>query len=171
MNEYTIEPIQLLVDNTQPEYPQNVVRIAANVSVHNDAGHGVGLQYVFDVSGQPPADEFTAYDQLTKEQVISWITADGMADQVTEAYAAADQLLVVSSRPVQNPGLPWLPPAPLYPPLPGSAPASTVTTSISTSTEGFIMREDISFEKKLAKTLIKFGLLETDPTEIPVATL
>jgi hypothetical protein len=55
----------------------------------------------------PDADSFVRFDDLTKEQVLSWIWARGVDKDVTEA-AVAQQLADRINPPVIMPPLPWL---------------------------------------------------------------
>jgi hypothetical protein len=110
MIQHKIEVINLVVDNSQPEYLKYVIRVVAAITAEDDdLGIGTVLQYSFDLSVTPPAEEFTPYDQLSKEQVTAWLLSDSMSEQLTAAYAAVDELLIPTVQPIQSLGLPWVP--------------------------------------------------------------
>ena len=50
--------------------------------------------------------KFTPYDQLTQEQVLGWIWANGVDKDATEA-AVAQQIATAKNPPVVTPPLPW----------------------------------------------------------------
>ena len=136
MNQHWINISRLIVDNTQPEYPQYVVKVVAMVAGKMEGDtREFGIQYVFDVAGQPPADTFTSYDQLSEEQVLAWINSEGMAEQVADAYARVDALITPVAMPIQDATPPWVPAETpgLLPPA-GAASASVVTDTSATST-------------------------------------
>ena len=51
-------------------------------------------------------EAFTPYDQLTKEQVLGWIWANGVDKDATEA-AVAQQIENQINPPIVSPALPW----------------------------------------------------------------
>lgn len=53
-----------------------------------------------------PHEQFTAYDDLTKETVLGWIWANGVDKAATEA-AVAQQIANQINPPVITPPLPW----------------------------------------------------------------
>tara|TARA_R110000868_G_scaffold54001_2_gene169281 strand:- start:3990 stop:4301 length:312 start_codon:yes stop_codon:yes gene_type:complete len=53
-----------------------------------------------------PEGSFTPYDQLTQEQVLGWVWANGVDKDATEAAVAA-QLQAQINPPVVTPPLPW----------------------------------------------------------------
>lgn len=53
-----------------------------------------------------PGDPFTPYAALTQEQVLSWIWANGVDKDATEA-AVTQQLQSLVNPPVVQPPLPW----------------------------------------------------------------
>jgi hypothetical protein len=136
MNQYNIEPVRLIVDNTQPTRPLHVTNVVSMISTTNTTTNVyTAVQYVFDLSNQPEAAVFTPFDQLTEDQVISWVTADTMSDQTAAAYLKLEQLLSpsTSSSVILMPSLPWNPPPPTYDPNSNGAPAVS-TSSSSTAT-------------------------------------
>ena len=50
--------------------------------------------------------KFTPYDQLTQQQVLGWIWANGVDQSATEA-AVAQQIATAKNPPVVTPPLPW----------------------------------------------------------------
>ena len=57
-----------------------------------------------------PSGSFTPYADLTQEQVLGWIWANGVDKTATEA-AVEQQLANLQNPPVVSPALPWLTPA------------------------------------------------------------
>jgi len=53
-----------------------------------------------------PEDDFTPYEELTLEQVLGWIWANGVDKEATEAAIAA-QIEAQKDPPVIHPPLPW----------------------------------------------------------------
>jgi len=53
-----------------------------------------------------PTGSFTPYDQLTQEQVLGWVWANGVSKEDTEAAVEA-QLQAQINPPVVTPALPW----------------------------------------------------------------
>lgn len=53
-----------------------------------------------------PGDPFTPYDQLTQDQVLGWVWANGVDKDSAEA-AVAQQIANQINPPVVNPPLPW----------------------------------------------------------------
>lgn len=53
-----------------------------------------------------PEGQFTAYEDLTQETVLSWIWANGVDKDATEAAVLA-QIETARNPPVVQPGLPW----------------------------------------------------------------
>lgn len=53
-----------------------------------------------------PGNPFTPYDQLTQQQVLGWIWANGVDQAVTEA-AVQQQINNQINPPVVTPSLPW----------------------------------------------------------------
>ena len=53
-----------------------------------------------------PGTSFTPYDQLTQEQVLSWVWANGVDQTATEA-AVEQQIQNQINPPVVQPPLPW----------------------------------------------------------------
>jgi hypothetical protein len=54
----------------------------------------------------PDPESFTPYASLTQEQVLSWIWANGVDKDATEA-AVAQQIENQKNPPVVSPALPW----------------------------------------------------------------
>lgn len=54
----------------------------------------------------PIQEEFTPFDQLTQEQVLSWIYGQGVDKEATEA-AVQQQIDNQANPPVVKPPLPW----------------------------------------------------------------
>ena len=54
-----------------------------------------------------PTGSFTPYDQLTQEQVLGWVWANGVSKEATEAAVEA-QLQAQINPPVVNLPIPWL---------------------------------------------------------------
>lgn len=54
---------------------------------------------------------FTPYDQLTQEQVLGWVWANGVDKDAVEANVQK-QLADKINPPIVQPPLPWLPPTP-----------------------------------------------------------
>lgn len=140
--QYNIEILQLVVDNTNTNYPKTVIRAITAVSVEDtDTHRGAGIGWVFDLSAQAPADVFTPFEQLTKEQIMSWILVPGMAEQVSAAHTAVDQIFNPPVQEQQAVTPPWVPlPTVNTPAMAGGGSAntpysstSTLTTSTSTS--------------------------------------
>ena len=137
MIQYKIEILQLVVNNTNTDYPKNVVRAITAVSVEDtDTHRGASIGWVFDLSAQPPADVFTPYEQLTKEQIMSWITVPGMVDQVTAAHTAVDEVFQPSVQSEQALRAPWIPLPTVSANTNGASPANstTATSFMTTST-------------------------------------
>ena len=62
---------------------------------------------VYSTTGVPaPEGSFTPYDQLTQEQVLGWVWANGVDKAATEA-AVAQQIANQINPPVVTPPLPW----------------------------------------------------------------
>jgi hypothetical protein len=64
---------------------------------------------VYSTCSLPEADptNFIAYDELTKEQVLAWVYANGVNKEATEAAVAAQ--IEAQKNPVTvQPQLPWL---------------------------------------------------------------
>jgi hypothetical protein len=55
----------------------------------------------------PDAADFTPYDQLTKDQVLGWVWANGVDRDATEA-AVAQQIALQKNPVVVSPPLPWV---------------------------------------------------------------
>jgi hypothetical protein len=53
--------------------------------------------------------EFTPYNQLTKDQVLGWIWANGVDKDATEA-AVEGQIENQKNPPIVSPKLPWVTP-------------------------------------------------------------
>jgi hypothetical protein len=138
MNLPSIYIIKLVVDNTQPQYPQRVVSIIANLSGTNNGGEQ-GMSYLFDVSAQTLSDNFVPYAQLTEEQLVEWIRSPALADQLAAAHAEFDSAFGATVPPIAYLDPPWVPqPVTPLPPADindgGSSPSATATTGTSTST-------------------------------------
>lgn len=58
----------------------------------------------------PTGSAFTPYDQLTQEQVLGWVWANGVDKDATEA-AVNQQIANQVNPPVVTPPLPWATPA------------------------------------------------------------
>ena len=58
------------------------------------------------VSFSAPEGTFTPYDQLTQEQVLGWVWANGVDKEVTET-AVQQQINNQINPPVVTPKLPW----------------------------------------------------------------
>lgn len=160
-NNHEIEILNLVVDNSQPEYPNLVVKVLAIVKATTpDLTLGAGYQRLFDISGEPPADTFTAYELLTKEMVMEWLMAPGMADQIAEAYAEADRMLVPPS-PVDNLSPPWVP-KPTMSIINASesdtngSPANSIDSSTTSTTYGEAL-------ESMVKSWVREVLKETPP--------
>ena len=54
----------------------------------------------------PEGSDFTPYDQLTQDQVLGWIWANGVNQAATEA-AVAQQIEMQKNPPTIQPPLPW----------------------------------------------------------------
>jgi hypothetical protein len=54
----------------------------------------------------PDPESFTPYDQLTQNEVLEWIWANGVDKDATEA-AVAQQIENQKNPPVVSPALPW----------------------------------------------------------------
>ena len=63
-----------------------------------------------------PGDSFVAYDDLTKEDVLAWIWANGV-DKDTVEESVQRQLDAQINPPVVSPRLPWAP-VPVVDPVP-----------------------------------------------------
>lgn len=64
---------------------------------------------VYSTTGVPaPEGDFTPYDQLTQEQVLGWVWANGVDKAATEA-AVQQQIDNQINPPVVTPPLPWAP--------------------------------------------------------------
>ena len=59
----------------------------------------------------PPTENFTPYDQLTQDQVLSWCFSNGVDQTAIEANVSL-QIENQINPPVIAPPLPWLPPVP-----------------------------------------------------------
>jgi hypothetical protein len=57
-------------------------------------------------SFQPSESSFTPYAELTHEQVLGWVWANGVDKDATEE-ALGQQLVNLSNPPVITPALPW----------------------------------------------------------------
>jgi hypothetical protein len=64
----------------------------------------------------PPSGDFTPYDQLTQDQVLSWCFANGVDQSAIEANVT-QQIENQINPPVIAPPLPWLPPVMIVPPM------------------------------------------------------
>jgi len=64
----------------------------------------------------PPSGDFTPYDQLTQDQVLSWCFANGVDQKAIEANVT-QQINDQINPPVIAPPLPWLPPVIIVPPM------------------------------------------------------
>lgn len=53
-----------------------------------------------------PGDSFTPYGQLTQQQVLDWVWANGVDKDATEA-AVGQRIANVKNPPVVTPALPW----------------------------------------------------------------
>lgn len=54
-----------------------------------------------------PEGQFTAYADLTKEQVLGWVWANGVDKEATEAAVQA-QIDAAKNPPIVQPALPWV---------------------------------------------------------------
>ena len=73
-------------------------------------------------SFQPPAGEFTSYDELTEQQVLDWCYANGVDQKAIEANVT-QQIENQIDPPVVTLPLPWVP----VPPPVVVAPVETLT--------------------------------------------
>jgi hypothetical protein len=64
----------------------------------------------------PPSGEFTPYEDLTQEQVLSWCFANGVDQAAIEANVTL-QINNQINPPVVSLPLPWNPPVEIVPPL------------------------------------------------------
>jgi hypothetical protein len=62
-------------------------------------------------SFQPPSGDFTPYEDLTQDQVLSWCFNNGVDQKAIEANVAL-QIENQINPPIIAPPLPWLPPVP-----------------------------------------------------------
>jgi len=67
-------------------------------------------------SFQPPSGDFTPYEDLTQDQVLSWCFANGVDQAAIEANVTA-QIENQINPPIIAPPLPWLPPVEIVPPM------------------------------------------------------
>lgn len=72
MNTYSYEIINLYIVNTNPDRPNDVVKVLTVVTATNPTGLTKTLNCMFDIL---PEESFTQFDQLTLEQVSSWVDA------------------------------------------------------------------------------------------------
>lgn len=81
------------------------------VTVVHWACEGTDGEYnarVYSTCGVPaPSDTFTRFEDLTKDQVLSWIWANGVDKDATET-AVGKQLENLANPPIVQPPLPWL---------------------------------------------------------------
>lgn len=166
MNQPLIKVIKLVVDNTQPEYPQRVVSIVTSFSVANtDNGTEQGIGYLFDISTQPLADSFTLYDQLTEEQILEWIHSPALADQLAAAYTEFNNSFnpVVPDIEYINP--PWVPPLQIEDPITNGAAAPSLDSS-STSTGATILAFNAVTSEEQIKSLIYKVIDEIESSKV-----
>jgi hypothetical protein len=64
----------------------------------------------------PPSGEFTPYEDLTQDQVLSWCFANGVDKTSIEANVSL-QIENQINPPIIAPPLPWLPPVEIVPPM------------------------------------------------------
>ena len=64
----------------------------------------------------PPSGDFTPYEDLTQDQVLSWCFANGVDQAAIEANVTA-QIENQINPPIIAPPLPWLPPVEIVPPM------------------------------------------------------
>ena len=90
-------------------YPQEAGNTDVVFTVHWTCS-GVQGDYngsVYSTTGVPaPEGSFTPYDQLTQEQVLGWVWANGVDKTATEA-AVQSQIDNQINPPVIQPPLPW----------------------------------------------------------------
>ena len=90
-------------------YPQESGNTDVVFNVHwtcagTDGTHNASVYSTCTVPG--PGNPFTPYDQLTQQQVLGWIWANGVDQAATEA-AVQTQLDNQINPPVVTPALPW----------------------------------------------------------------
>jgi hypothetical protein len=166
MNQPLIKVIKLVVDNTQPEYPQRVVSIVTSFSV-SDTTNGTeqGIGYLFDVSTQPLADSFTLYDQLTEEQILEWIHSPALADQLAAAHTEFNNTFnpVVPDIEYLNP--PWVPPLQIEESITNGSSSPSLDGS-STSTDVTILAFNALTSEKQITSLIYKVLDEIESSKV-----
>jgi hypothetical protein len=90
-------------------YPQESGNTDVVFNVHwtcagTDGTYNASVYSTCTVPG--PGNPFTPYDQLTQQQVLGWIWANGVDQAATEA-AVQTQLDNQINPPVVTPALPW----------------------------------------------------------------
>jgi hypothetical protein len=90
-------------------YPQEGSNTDVVFTVHWTCSGTDGTYFgsVYSTCAVPtPSGSFTPYDQLTQQQVLGWIWANGVDQAATEA-AVAQQIANQVNPPVVTPALPW----------------------------------------------------------------
>lgn len=96
-------------------YPQDAGNSDVVFTVHWVCAGEEGV-YSASVCGSTPvpspSGSFTPYADLTQDQVLGWVWANGVDKDATEANVA-QQISIQINPPVVSPSLPWAPPSPL----------------------------------------------------------
>lgn len=94
---------QLMVAPTQGEFVNVVITAAwrCNGVDENYTGTCYGT-----ASFEAPSEPFTAFDDLTREQVLGWVWDSGVDKDATEQNVA-DQIELAKNPPFIYPKLPW----------------------------------------------------------------
>lgn len=74
-----------------------------------DGEHTVGAYGSIPVAGDPNANDFIAFDDLTEETVIQWVIDQLGQEKLTEIESTLAQQIELQKNPKSAQGLPWAP--------------------------------------------------------------
>jgi hypothetical protein len=134
MNTYTYEIINLFTVDINPDRPNDVARVLTKITATNEAGSQQSMHCMFNMS---PSDSFTAFEQLTDQEVRQWV--DSSAQWPYYKKELDVMLAAVPVPQLVQQTLPWLPTpdqvlADYLAGNPDVATSSSSTSSVVTST-------------------------------------
>jgi len=107
MNPYKITIHNLRVNSVlYPNKPNYVIEVLTTISTEKN-GVEVAVGHYFDLTQQPAAESFVDFDQLNEQQVMSWITSPGLANQLQDAYDKLNEIHVPDPDPFITREVPW----------------------------------------------------------------
>lgn len=92
----------------KPKDDDNRVNVVSTVGWRCNGVDGEYSATVYGTASLPaPSDTFTAYDQLTQEQILDWVWANGVDKEAFEAQVS-NQIESQKNPPLVKPTLPWV---------------------------------------------------------------